>query len=121
MTRIEGDVVEFTANGTEYTLTPTLRAVDAIEAQFGSYDAALGKVREGQFGATAIILLAGTGLVGKAAQAAREDFFREGLANIVGPAVEFISLLVYGGRKPQTEAEREAEPAPKKRADAGNR
>lgn len=121
MSRIEGDVVEFTANGNDYVLTPTLRAVDAIEAQFGSYDAALNQVREGRFGATALILLAGAGLAGKPAQAAREDFFREGLANIVGPAVEFISLLVYGGRKPEPAGQTEPEPTPKKKADAGNR
>lgn len=66
----------------EFTLKPTLRAVRAIESRFGGLRGASQTINALSVEGCAIILAAGAGLEGKAAEAVAEKVWQAGVLDV---------------------------------------
>lgn len=89
--------VECTIGGNEYTLKPTLRAVDKIITRWpGGMGEALAAVQDPLLAirASAFVIASGAGLTGKDAEEIAEDVFAEGLGQVQETAVKYLMLLI---------------------------
>ena len=74
-------------------LTPTLKAVRAIESRFGGLRAASEGLRAVGVNAVAIVLAAGAGLEGEELEELAEEVWQHGAADLVPPATKFLYAL----------------------------
>lgn len=84
-----------------YTLQPTLAAVRAIEAHFGGLRGASQAINALSVDGCAVIIAAGAGLKGKAAEAVAEQVWQQGVLEV---SVELNAYLValYNPRGPNS-------------------
>lgn len=103
--RVNYGTVECTIGGKEYTLKPTLRAVDKIVTRWpGGMGEALAAVQDPLLAirSSAFVIAAGTGLSGKEAEEMAEDVFSEGLGKVQESAVKYLMLLINPtGKEPE--------------------
>ena len=77
-----------------YTLTPTLGAVRAIEAQLGGLMGAVRAVREHGVDACACVIAAGAGLTPQQAAELPEKVWQAGILSVSTQLVEYVGALL---------------------------
>lgn len=84
----------------QYILTPTLRALEAVEAEFGDLLTASRQLKT--CGAITMVIAAGAGLTGNAAKQMKEEVFNAGFLNFMEPLTEYLTLLANpSGKEPE--------------------
>ena len=89
--------VTVTLGDEEYTLTPTLKAVRAIESRFGGLRGASQAITALSIEGCAIILVAGAGLNEKAAKAVPEKIWEHGILD-AAPQLNKYLVALYNPR-----------------------
>lgn len=84
-----------------YTLQPTLAAVRAIEAHFGGLRGASQAINALSVDGCAVIIAAGAGLKGKAAEAVAEQVWQQGVLE-VSVALNAYLVALYNPRGPDS-------------------
>lgn len=90
-----------------YTLQPTLAAVRAIEAHFGGLRGASQAINALSVDGCAVIIAAGAGLKGKAAEAVAEQVWQQGVLE-VSVALNAYLVALYNPRGPGSGKEKPA-------------
>lgn len=112
MTAITKKLTEATVGDTTYTLVPSLAAVRVVTQACGGLIPAIDKVRGIDFDTMAVTVAAGAGLVLSTKEfdaLATEIWQTEDKRPIVNSCIEFLSVLLNGGRSLPTGEEEEAE------------
>lgn len=80
------------------TLKPTYRAATSINKHFGGYAAAIESVSKVDLDAFAEIIKYGVGFTPNGAKGLGERVWRTGSMTLAAPIVEFLSILINGGK-----------------------
>lgn len=108
-----GNVV-VTLDGEDYTLKPTPYAIKTLSAQYNGMSGCLDALRRMDMNAFINVLCIGAGLKGQAVKEAEPVICRTPMGDLVGPLVEYVAVLMNGGRPLDDDASEEEE------ADEGN-
>ena len=82
-----------------YVLVPTLSAIRKINRHFGGLDSALNRLRVMDFEAAAYVLSVGADVKGRDADALAGKLYRSGLIEATPPLVEYVAILLNGGKR----------------------
>jgi hypothetical protein len=86
--------VEITLGDETYTLKPTLKAFETIEARFGGLRAAIDSVKQMSLGAATAIIAAGTGVGRNETKELKQAIMDEGLINVMPQITDFLMKLL---------------------------
>lgn len=94
--------VTITLDGDEYTLKPTLHAIKTLSANYEGLAGCLRRLQTMDFNAYVNVINIGTGAKGQAAKDMEASIFRTPVGDMVGPLVEYVAVLMNGGRPVET-------------------
>ena len=96
--------VEFSLHGERVILKPTLGATRTINRTYGSFGEAFRRVSLLDFETIANVIAVGSGMKPKTAE---EEVYAHGLADLVKPVSEYLSVLSNGGRSPDDDEQKD--------------
>ena len=85
-------------DGDDYTLKPTLHAIKALSAQYDGLSGCLDRLRRMDMNAFINVVNVGADIKGKEAKALEPAIFRTPMGELIGPLVEYVAVLMNGGR-----------------------
>lgn len=100
MSKLTSGNVTITLAGEEVVLKPTPRAAVTISNHFTGLHAAVPRIVGQDIAAMSVVIAAGAGIKGEAAKGLNDKVYRAGLSNIAADLVEFIIILMNGGKRP---------------------
>lgn len=92
---------------TDYELKPTFLAASKIPKAFGGYMPAIDAVAKLDMGAIEVVVAHGMGLTahGQKTMNLPERIYETGVAKVATPCVEFLTILMNGGKRPTEDTE----------------
>ncbi len=101
------DFVTFELDGEEVTLKPTFLAASRIPKVFGGYMPAIEAISKLDPGAMETVLAFGLGLTahGQKQMNLPEKIYATGFAKVAAPCIEFLTILMNGGKRPSENTE----------------
>lgn len=101
------DEVTFELGGEEVTLKPTFLAASRIPKAFGGYMPAIDAISKLDMSAMEVVIAHGMGLTphGQKQLNIPEKIYQSGIAKVAAPCVEFLTILMNGGKRPSDETE----------------
>lgn len=99
-------------------LRPTLQAMRRIDREFNGIVNAIEQMRLLNFDAACTIIQVGSGNTGERGKEVPELVFRFGIANAIEPCIQYLTLLLRGGRPAPKDEEGDDNDG--KKGDAGN-
>ena len=81
-----------------YFLVPTLSAIKKINRQFGNLQNCFTKLRGMDFVSMVYIAQVGSDARGDYGKELENQIYRAGLAEAIGPLIEYVGILINGGR-----------------------
>lgn len=100
MSKLNSGTVTITLGGEKVVLKPTPRAAMAISTHFEGLQGAVPRVAGHDIAAAAFVIAAGAGIRGEAAKGLNDKVFTAGISNLAAPLIEFIVILMNGGKRP---------------------
>lgn len=98
MAKLGSGNVELTLGDDSLTLKPTLSAMQRISRQYGGLREALARIQALDFEALVFVVTVGAGLKGDEAKDLPDKVFKATVAEVTASAVDFIVVLLNGGR-----------------------
>lgn len=95
------DEVTFTLGDEEVTLKPTFLAATRIPKAFGGYMPAIDAISKLDPNAMEVVIAHGMGLTPHGQKGLDEKIYRTGCPVVAAPCLEFITILMNGGKKPE--------------------
>lgn len=103
--------VDIELDGETVTLRPTLKAAQNISRAKGGIMAAVEAVGKFEFDTLVSVIVLGLGVDGKEARDVAEKVYSTGMADLVAPVINYLSILANGGRSLEAEGgEGDADP-----------
>lgn len=93
--------VSFKLDGETVTLKPTFGAYTRIPKQFGGFMPAIDAVSKLNAEAIEVIVAHGMELTQHGQKGLGEKIFRTGVAVVAAPCIEYLTILMNGGKKPE--------------------
>lgn len=90
--------VTITIDGDDYTLKPTPYAIKTLSANYDGLTGCLDRLRRMDMNAFIYVINIGTGTKGQAAKDLEAAICRTPMGDLVGPLVEYVAVLMNGGR-----------------------
>ncbi len=100
MSKLNSGTVTITLDGEKVLLKPTPRAAMAISNHFTGLQGAVPRVAGHDIAAAAFIIAAGAGIKGEAAKGLNDKVYSAGISDLAAPLIEFIVILMNGGKRP---------------------
>jgi hypothetical protein len=85
-------------DGEDYTLKPTPNAIKTLSATYDGLTGCLDRLRRMDFNAFVNVINIGTNTKGQAAKDLEPHIFATPMGDLVGPLVEYVAVLMNGGR-----------------------
>lgn len=108
MAILDNGDVEFELAGETVTLKPTFLAATRIPKQFGGYMPAIDLVSKLDPAAMQSVIAHGMGLTNHGQKGLDDRIWRTGYAKVAAPCIEFLTVLMNGGKKPNESETEEA-------------
>lgn len=101
------DEVTFELGGEEVTLKPTFLAASRIPKVFGGYMPAIEAISKLDPNAMEVVIAHGMGLTphGQKQFNIPEKIYGTGFAKVAAPCIEFLTILMNGGKRPTEDTE----------------
>ncbi|MBU1306329.1 MAG: hypothetical protein KKF33_12535 [Alphaproteobacteria bacterium] len=97
--------VAIVLDGEDVVLRPNLKAAQTISRQKGGIMAAVDAVGKFDFDTIAAVITLGLGVEGKEARDIPEKVYSTGMADLVAPVINYLSILANGGRPVSDDAD----------------
>lgn len=99
MSKLTAGDVTITLNGKDYTLSPTVKALELVSTQYGGLQKVHELIVARNFNAMVFVINAGLNYSGRAAQKISQEVYEHGINNdLIVPLVTFNAILGNGGQ-----------------------